>query len=138
MPLYNTLVSNVLCMYHCSGVATRSKFLEFEEHVHRKVMEVDFFAPWILTHDVIKGCHVVYLTCYQNCFSVRRNGRGRIWTHCEHFFNCWQIWKSWLYHLFLSKVCYFWSHGLFAIRGMYVLAYIMCNRANKRSELCNR
>ena len=37
------------------GMTTRAKFLEVQEHMHRKVMEVDFFAPWILTHDCIKG-----------------------------------------------------------------------------------
>lgn len=38
-----------------AGVSTRALFVDIEEHVHRKVMEVDFFAPWILTHGLIKG-----------------------------------------------------------------------------------
>ena len=29
--------------------------MDIQEHVHRKVMEIDFFAPWILTHGVIDG-----------------------------------------------------------------------------------
>jgi len=30
-------------------------FLEVQEQVHRKVMEVDFFSAWILTHDTLPG-----------------------------------------------------------------------------------
>ncbi len=37
------------------GLATHAKFTETNEDVHRKVMEVDFFAPWILTQDCIGG-----------------------------------------------------------------------------------
>lgn len=38
-----------------SGISSKVVLVDMQEHVHRKVMEVDFFAPWILTHDCIKG-----------------------------------------------------------------------------------
>ena len=39
-----------------SGVSTRGACLvDMQESTHRKLMEVDLFAPWILTHDVLPG-----------------------------------------------------------------------------------
>ncbi len=40
-----------------TGVSTRAFFLDVQEQVHRKVMEVDFFSAWILTHDTLPGLH---------------------------------------------------------------------------------
>ena len=37
------------------GVSTRSLFIDMQEPTHRRLMEVDLFAPWILTHDVLPG-----------------------------------------------------------------------------------
>ena len=44
-----------VCVFMCVGVSTRAMFLEVQEQVHRKVMEVDFFSAWILTHDTLPG-----------------------------------------------------------------------------------
>ncbi len=38
-----------------TGVSTRALFRDLHEAVHRKVMEIDFFAPWILTHGLIES-----------------------------------------------------------------------------------
>lgn len=38
-----------------AGVSTRALFRDIQEAVHRKVMEIDFFAPWILTHGLIES-----------------------------------------------------------------------------------
>ena len=46
--------------WFCSGVSTRSMFVDVQEHVARQVMEVNYFAPWILTHDLIKGIKRVF------------------------------------------------------------------------------
>ena len=43
---------------HNVGVSTRSTFIENNEVVHRQVMELNLFAPWILTHDVLPGKNV--------------------------------------------------------------------------------
>ncbi len=37
------------------GVSTRSSFIDMQEPTHRRLMEVDLFAPWILTHAVLPG-----------------------------------------------------------------------------------
>ena len=42
-------------MFNLIGVSTRSFFVDIKEEVHRKVMELNFFAPWMLTHDAVKG-----------------------------------------------------------------------------------
>ncbi|XP_064384674.1 dehydrogenase/reductase SDR family member 7-like [Halichondria panicea] len=38
-----------------AGVSARSNFIDMQEPTHRHIMEVDLFAPWILTHDVLPG-----------------------------------------------------------------------------------
>ena len=53
------------------GVSTRSLFVEIQEHVHRKVMQLDFFAPWILTHGLIKGVY----QCWYGREGRREGGR---------------------------------------------------------------
>ena len=40
------------------GVSTRSSFIENNESVHRQVMELNLFAPWILTHGVLPGTYM--------------------------------------------------------------------------------
>ena len=56
------------------GVSTRSTFIENNEAVHRQVMELNLFAPWILTHDVLPGkmyrdaLRLMHLSsCYCTC-----------------------------------------------------------------------
>ena len=48
-------MDSLSCQYYVVGVSTRALFVDIQEHVHRRVMEIDFFAPWILTHGVIDG-----------------------------------------------------------------------------------
>ncbi len=38
----------------------RSQFSDMQESTHRHLMEVDLFAPWILTHDVLPGKKEVF------------------------------------------------------------------------------
>ncbi|XP_064401242.1 dehydrogenase/reductase SDR family member 7-like isoform X2 [Halichondria panicea] len=38
-----------------AGVSTRSSFIDMQEPTHRRLMELDLFAPWILTHGVLSG-----------------------------------------------------------------------------------
>ncbi|XP_064397214.1 dehydrogenase/reductase SDR family member 7-like isoform X2 [Halichondria panicea] len=48
------LFGRVDMLVNNAGVSTRALFRDLQEHVHRKVMEIDFFAPWILTHGLIE------------------------------------------------------------------------------------
>ena len=53
-----------------SGVSTRRVLLtdpEMQESTHRRVMEIDLFAPWILTHDVLPGEQTESLHMHQKC-----------------------------------------------------------------------
>ena len=58
-----------------TGVSTRALFVDIQEHVHRKVMELDFFAPWILSHGLIHGIYMCYVcTCtldYKHTYIVQ-------------------------------------------------------------------
>ena len=49
----HTHIMRTYCVH--TGVSTRALFVDIQEQVHRKVMELDFFAPWILSHGVIHG-----------------------------------------------------------------------------------
>ncbi|XP_064401240.1 dehydrogenase/reductase SDR family member 7-like [Halichondria panicea] len=61
-----------------AGVSTRSLFIDMQEPTHRRLMEVDLFAPWILTHDVLPGMlssgfgHVINISSIAGKFSLSR------------------------------------------------------------------
>ena len=40
---------------HAGLGAHKVCLVDMQESTHRKLMEVDLFAPWILTHDVLPG-----------------------------------------------------------------------------------
>ena len=39
----------------------RSLFVDLKEEVHRRIMEINLFAPWILTHDTLPGMFMTQL-----------------------------------------------------------------------------
>ncbi|XP_064401444.1 dehydrogenase/reductase SDR family member 7-like isoform X2 [Halichondria panicea] len=61
-----------------AGVSTRSLFIDMQEPTHRRLMEVDLFAPWILTHDVLPGMlssgfgHVINILSIAGKFGTNR------------------------------------------------------------------
>jgi hypothetical protein len=80
------------------GVSTRSIFIEINEAIHRQVMELNLFAPWILTHDVLPGTctytslHVTVQLQYGNVsvlLILFRNAFSELWAYSEHIFSCW-------------------------------------------------
>ena len=56
-------------MHMPAGVSTRALFRDLQEHVHRKVMEIDFFAPWILTHGLIEGELLLFIIIAKTSFN---------------------------------------------------------------------
>ena len=36
-------------------MSTRSSLIDMQESTHRRLLEIDLFAPWILSHDVLPG-----------------------------------------------------------------------------------
>ena len=50
------LYVQVTYIYSNTGVfAHKVCLVDMQESTHRKLLEVDLFAPWILTHDVLPG-----------------------------------------------------------------------------------
>ena len=106
-----------------SGVAARGLFVNVQEHVQRKAMELNFFAPWILTHHVIKGrksmllfYHFTLLTCsgmvkegfghIVNINSVR--GKGGFYdrtVYCSTKFALFGLMDSIRYEVWVQSTC---------------------------------
>ena len=49
------LIKLLICVSLFVGLSMRGNMIETQEKVMRHLMEVNLFAPWILTHDVIPG-----------------------------------------------------------------------------------